>query len=62
MAWHYAYFNKTYSYAEAQRNAQVNRLGLWADPNPINPYQWRKQKHKQASYEDYNSRKVQKGK
>lgn len=42
MAWHYDYFDKTRSYAEAHRNAQANRLGLWADPNPVNPYQWRK--------------------
>ncbi len=44
MAWHYNYYDKTPAYIQAQKNAKAKRLGLWADKNPVNPYEWRKQK------------------
>ena len=44
MAWHYAHYDKTPAYIQAQKNAKAKRLGLWGDKNPINPYEWRKQK------------------
>lgn len=43
-AWHYAYFDKTLAYAEAQKSAREGRLGLWKYPNPVNPREWRKRK------------------
>ena len=39
-AWAYTYF--TMEYAEAQAKAKYKRLGLWSNPNPINPYEFRK--------------------
>lgn len=50
MAWHYKYYakqqpvndRKTYSLEESYAKSQ--RIGLWADPNPINPYNFRKRK------------------
>ena len=42
-AWHYRYFDKTPAYDEAEADARASRRGLWALPNPINPYDWRKQ-------------------
>ena len=40
-AWHYAYFDQTPEYAEAEKSARAARLGLWADESPINPYDFR---------------------
>lgn len=42
-AWHYSYFDKTPAYIEAERSARANKLGLWATPNPVNPYLFRRQ-------------------
>lgn len=50
MAWWYRYYAKEQStedrgrYESAETEAKVRGWGLWADPNPINPYDWRKSK------------------
>jgi endonuclease YncB( thermonuclease family) len=47
-AWWYRHHAKTQpeadrvSYETAEDLAKADQLGLWADPNPINPYTWRK--------------------
>ena len=43
-AWHYSHFDKTPTYADAEREARAEKRGLWAADNPINPHQWRKSK------------------
>ena len=45
-AWHYSYFDKTPAYIAAESAAKEKKLGLWAAENPINPYEWRKNKRK----------------
>ena len=45
-AWHYSYYDKTPAYIEAEKQARADKKGLWADPNPINPYQFRKSQKK----------------
>jgi len=42
-AWHYVEFDQTLEYAEAQERARTTRAGLWADTNPIAPWEWRRQ-------------------
>jgi len=48
MAWWYRYYKKQQSqedraaYEVAEDNAKAKGLGLWSDPNPINPYEWRR--------------------
>lgn len=48
MAWWYRYYAKEQSpedrgrYESAEEEAKARDWGLWADPNPINPYAWRK--------------------
>ena len=48
MAWWYLYYKKQQSqadqiaYEEAEDHAKVNRLGLWIEDNPIEPWQWRR--------------------
>ncbi len=45
-AWHYSHFDKTPAYAEAEKAAREAKRGLWVDPNPINPYEFRKRSKK----------------
>ena len=35
---------------QAQENAQAKRIGLWADNNPIEPSQWRRQEKNQYGF------------
>ncbi len=42
MAWHFKRYSKDSSYAELENEARKNKVGLWKDPNPIAPWDWRK--------------------
>lgn len=42
MAWHYSYFNSEKEYANAEKEARNEIVGLWIDVDPINPYKFRK--------------------
>ena len=48
MAWWYRYYAKEQSpedqgrYESAEDEAKARKWRLWVDPNPINPYEWRK--------------------
>jgi endonuclease YncB( thermonuclease family) len=47
MAWHYVHFsggnlNKA-AYQRAELEAQKTKRGLWADSNPVPPWDWRRQ-------------------
>ena len=42
-AWWYQRYARTEAdLEEGEINAKTNRLGLWADPNPIAPWDWRR--------------------
>jgi endonuclease YncB( thermonuclease family) len=41
MAWHYAKFNNDARLAAAEREARAAGRGLWADAQPIAPWEWR---------------------
>ena len=43
MAWVYSQYAKNPLYFQAQDFAQQQKIGLWRDPNPTAPYEWRKQ-------------------
>ena len=43
MAWVYPQYAKNPLYFQAQDFAQQQKIGLWRDPNPTAPYEWRKQ-------------------
>jgi len=43
-AWHYKRFDDTPAYAQAETAAREKRLGLWADGNPIAPWDFRRTK------------------
>lgn len=42
MAWHYAAYSKDSSLSTLQSQAQAQRLGLWSQPNPMPPWDYRK--------------------
>jgi len=42
LAWHYKYYSDDAYMASLEKKAIKNKRGLWVEPNPINPYQWRK--------------------
>lgn len=42
-AWQYTQFSKSPELARAQEKARLEKKGLWADPRPIAPWNWRKQ-------------------
>ena len=42
MAWWYRRYDKTKELENAERYAKENKVGLWADKNPIAPWDWRK--------------------
>ena len=44
MAWWYRRYDKTEELENAERYAKENKIGLWADKNPIAPWDWRKGK------------------
>lgn len=43
-AWHYTEYSKDNSYAVLEKCAKENKIGLWKEPNPIAPWEWRKGK------------------
>jgi micrococcal nuclease len=45
-AWLYKRYLHDNQYAAAQENARKNKLGLWALPNPIQPWTWRQDERK----------------
>lgn len=42
MAWHFKKYSKDDSYAELENEARKNKVGLWHEPNPLAPWDWRK--------------------
>lgn len=42
-AWHYKYFSDDITLAALEKKAKKYKVGLWIEPNPVNPYMWRKQ-------------------
>lgn len=43
-AWHYTAFDSSPEYAAAECAARKDQCGLWRDPNPVPPWNWRKAK------------------
>ena len=44
MTWHYRYYSKDPELAKAEAAAKEAKKGLWVDPDPIPPWEWRKKK------------------
>lgn len=46
LAWVYPKYNKDFSLPALEQGARLNGLGLWADSDPVPPWDWRKSKTK----------------
>lgn len=44
LAWHYKAYDKNSQWSRLEKTARDKKLGLWAQPNPTPPWDWRKQK------------------
>ena len=44
MAWHYRQYSNSTAMQGFEDYAKEHKIGLWADPNPIAPWDWRKGK------------------
>ena len=44
MAWHFKKYDKSKEYALLENNAKLKRVGLWADKDPIKPWEFRRKK------------------
>ena len=44
MAWHFKKYDKSKEYALLENNAKLKRVGLWADKDPIEPWEFRRKK------------------
>lgn len=51
-AWHYKKYSDDITYDELEEKARLNKLGLWADSNPIPPWEWRKPKARKRVIRD----------
>ena len=43
-AWHYQHYNNDEKFIQAELYARKLKLGLWKDPNPVAPWDWRHNK------------------
>ena len=46
MAWHYKYFNKDKVLAMLEEQAKKSKIGLWSQPNPVAPWEFRRNRKK----------------
>jgi endonuclease YncB( thermonuclease family) len=44
LAWHYKHYSKNDTLGFLEKEAREQKLGLWKDNNPVEPWNWRKYK------------------
>lgn len=44
LAWHFKKYSDSEEYAQLETEARNKKIGLWSEPNPIAPWDWRKPK------------------
>jgi micrococcal nuclease len=44
-AWDYRAYDKAGEFGGVEADARRHRRGLWADPRPVPPWEWRREKH-----------------
>ena len=47
-AWRYPQYDKASEFTAAETDAREHRHGLWVDPNPTPPWEWRRAKRQAA--------------
>lgn len=64
LAWHYKAYEREQEsvdrmrYAAAEDAARKSRRGLWVDPNPIPPWEWRKAKRTRNALQPISGRQM----
>lgn len=43
-SWHYKQYSKDIQYAQTEKYAKKNKVGLWTLQNPVPPWEWRQTK------------------
>jgi endonuclease YncB( thermonuclease family) len=46
LAWHYKKYSKSADLSRAEAEAKAGKKGLWADPNPVPPWEFRRTEKK----------------
>lgn len=46
MAWHFVRYSSDKALAAAESQARAAKRGLWADPSPVPPWDWRKDRRR----------------
>lgn len=49
LAWRYVQYNKRGEFAQDEQAARAARKGLWADANPVAPWEWRKSENERMA-------------
>jgi len=44
LAWHYKQYSRDPALAKLEFEARSQKRGLWAEPDPVAPWEWRRQK------------------
>lgn len=44
LCWHFRRYSQDYFYTQSELDARVSGVGLWSDPNPVEPWVWRGKK------------------
>lgn len=47
LAWHHIWYSDDRDFSRAEQKAKRAKKGLWTDPDPIPPWEWRKMKRAQ---------------
>lgn len=42
LAWHYKHYNRESKYANLETSARALKIGLWSDPSPVAPWDYRR--------------------
>jgi len=48
LAWHYLKYDTNPAWEQMQNEARKNKTGLWVQPNPVAPWEWRAMKRTSA--------------
>lgn len=49
MAWHFKRYSNDARWARMENSARAARTGLWADPRPVAPWEWRSQRYRKSA-------------
>lgn len=51
LAWHFKKYSRDPELAKLEFEARTKKVGLWAEPNPVPPWEWRSQKQSKIKFE-----------